>query len=187
MARDRAQKERVAGFIALALGAAVAGATASHVVQMISTIAAGRVADSSVDIDDGALVATRYANGGTVSAGDVIAGLVSDATIFGVVALVAVIGISLVRGRPFGSRMPVAVALTGALIAVGGTVSATLASFGDRGPSLPGGDSISAPLELPLGFVTISLLPLAAGLTIILLAFVFRSGVRLQHDTDGLV
>lgn len=183
--------ERVAGVAGLVLAAFVGLATVAHAGVLLQVLASGRVADTDVQVRDGVVVVSEMYEPDSVAAGTVASGLVSDATILAVAALVAVIGIGLLRARPFGRRLPFWVGAVGIIVAVGGTLGAAIGAATDRrvqslASQLSGG-MLPRPLELPLGILTLPLLPLAAGLTILLLAFVFRAGTRLQRDTDGLV
>jgi hypothetical protein len=184
--------ERVAGAVALALSAVVGIATIAHVVQLATIVARGRLAQTTFEVRDGVAIYGEMIGPGGVTLEAVVAGFVTDATILAVVALLIVIGSSLVRGAPFGGRTTAAVAATGAVIAVGGTVAAAISSFADRHnasllPYFTGG-AVPGALEVPLlSLVTVSLLPLVAGLTIVMLAFVFGAGARIQRDTRGLV
>ena len=181
-------KERIAGTATLALAAVVAAVSVGHLVQTIALVVSGNVAPTSVESGDGALVVTQSASGGAVTLATAVSSIISDVTILGVLALAAAIGISLVRGRPFGPRITTAVTAAGIAVAVGGTLSAAIASFGNGQPiGSTRGEPLSGALDIPLGFLTISLLPLAAGLMIVLLGFIFRAGSRLQRDTEGLV
>ncbi len=185
-------KERVAGVLALTLGALVGIATIAHVAQFVIIVARGRIAETTFEVRDGMIIYGQQVGPGGVTLETVVAGFVTDATILAVVALLIVIGSSLVRGAPFGNRTTAAVAATGVVIAVGGTLAAAISSFADRHnasllPYFTGG-AVPGPLEVPvLSLVTVSLLPLVAGLTIVMLAFVFRAGARIQRDTQGLV
>lgn len=183
--------ERIAGIAALALSAAVGVATLAHTGFLLHVLASGRVADTDVQVRDGVVIVSEMYEADSIAAGTATSGLVSDATILAVAVLVAVIGVGLVRSRPFGRRLPFWVGAAGVIVAVGGTVGAAIGAATDRrvqalASQLSGG-LLPQPLELPLGILTLPLLPLAAGLTIVLVAFVFRAGTRLQRDTEGLV
>ena len=180
-------KERIAGVLALALSSLIGLATLAHVLQLVVIVAQGRVATTALEARDGVVIYTQNAQPGGVAPESVIAGFVTDATILAVVALLIVIGSSLVRNSPFGPHTTVAVACTGIIIAVGGTIGAAFASFADRRSLPPHGDTLSGPLDVSFSILVVSLLPLVAGLTIVILAFVFRAGARIQNDTEGLV
>ena len=178
-------KQRTAGTLAVALAAAVAILTLGHLVYAVWLIGTNRLAESFFEFDDGVLIYTELANPAGVTALADVAAIIADLTILAVAALVVIIGLSLIHGRPFNRRMPLAVTLVGIAIAVGGTISEVLGAIGRHAPTSrvePGN-----PLDLAVGYFSVSLLPLAAGLAIVVLAVVFRHGSQMQRDTEGLV
>lgn len=185
-------KQRVAGIAALVVCGLVGVATLAHLVFLITIIASGRVASTTLEVRDGVAIYSSEMAANGVAPEAIVAGLLTDVTILVVVALVAVLGVALARDKAFGPRTPAAVVAVGTVIAIGGTASALVTSFVDRrhtalAQHLTGGTVPPGPLELPFGFVTVSLLPLVAGVMVMLLSFAFRQGVRLQRDTEGLV
>ncbi len=184
--------QRIAGIAALAVCGLVGVATLAHVAFVVAVITSGRVAAMTLEVRDGVVIYSGQAASHAVAPEAVVAALLTDVTILVVVSLVAVLGVALARDRAFGPRTPAAVVGVGAVIAVGGTASALVASFVDRRHAalteqLLGGALPPGPLELPFGFLTVSLLPLVAGVMVMLLSFAFRQGVRMQRDTEGLV
>lgn len=185
-------KQRIAGIAALVVCGLVGVATLAHLVFLVTVVASGRVASMTVEVRDGVVIYSGEMAANGVAPEAIVAALLTDLTILVVVSLVAVLGVALARDRAFGPRTPAAVVAVGAVIAIGGTASALVTSFVDRrhtalAEQLTGGTLPPGPLELPFGFLTVSLLPLVAGVMVMLLSFAFRQGVRLQRDTEGLV
>lgn len=121
------------------------------------------------------------------------------------VVAIAVVGVSLtllrlalrvLRARPFGRSMTVALVASAALIAVGGTVSQLLEAAARAvvvdhlGPDMttggtPGGTGSDEGL---LSFaLNLDLAPIGVGLALGVVALAFQVGARLQRDTEGLV
>lgn len=183
---------RAAGTTALVVGGLAALATVGHLAQTVWIIAQGRVGASSVEVVDGGVMVTSRLNPGDVSVEAVIAALVGDVTILLVIGVVSAIAIALVRDRPFSHRTPLAVAVAGFAVAIGGSISAVFSSVAARRDrtlldQLAGVSPPDGPLDVSLGILTLSLLPIAAGLTIVFIAVVFSRGAELQRATEGLV
>ena len=183
---------RAAGVTALVLGGLAALATVAHLAQTMWMIAQGRVGASSLEFVDGGVMVTSKLNPAEIAVESVISAFVGDVTILIVIGVVSAIAVALVRDRPFGRRTPLAVALAGLAVTLGGSVSAAFSSIAARRDraaldGLLGGSPSDGPLDLTLGILTVSLLPGAAGLTIVFLAVVFSRGAKLQRDMDGLV
>ncbi|MFN4001653.1 hypothetical protein [Microcella sp.] len=183
---------RAAGTTALIAGGLAALVTVAHLAQTVWTIAQGRVGTASVEIVDGGVMVTSMLNPGDVSVEAVIAALVGDVTILIVIGVVSSIAVALVRDRPFGRRTPRAVAVAGFAVAIGGSISAVFSSVAARRDrtlldQIAGVSAPDGPLDVSLGILTVSLLPIAAGLTIVFIAVVFARGTELQRATEGLV
>lgn len=88
------------------------------------------------------------------------------------------------QGRPFPRAAQTAVLVTGCAITFGSLLSQGL---GGLGQMMAAGELQEATGGLALVQFELAPLPLLIGFGIMALAYAFRAGHRLQHDTEGLV
>jgi hypothetical protein len=98
------------------------------------------------------------------------------------------LGISLLRSRPFGRRMPAALATVACLVILGGTGGQLLGAIA-RAATVEhlgaGGAGVSD--MFPTFLLDLDLSPIGWGFALALTAGAFSIGQRLQRETEGLV
>ena len=109
---------------------------------------------------------------------------------FGVVVAVVVSGaigwllFAISRGRPFAQPLYALTLVAGATLSLGSVLGQGLSGFGKMNAAVEL-NAVTDDLFL-IGFA-FDPAPLVIGFAIMALAFVFRTGTRLQRDTEGLV
>lgn len=152
----------------------------SVLADVVVPVSSGGVVDARAD---SVLVHTTDLSAGTLwllAGGDFCSALTIALVTFGF----GVVLWRVVQRQPFHRQTYFATITAGSAIALGSLLSQGLGGLGQL--------AAATELSAALGGVTVpgflfSPVPVVAGFGILALAYVFRAGARLQHDTEGLV